>query len=43
MAIAEVNGQELYYEDSGVMARNHLSHGLYMDHEMFAPQVEALR
>jgi pimeloyl-ACP methyl ester carboxylesterase len=43
MAFADVNGQHLYYEDSGgdgppvVM-----SHGFLMDHEMFAPQVEAL-
>ena len=44
MAIAEVNGQELYYEDSGGDGPAIIfSHGLYMDHEMFAPQVEALR
>jgi alpha/beta hydrolase family protein len=40
---ADVNGQRLYYEDSGgdgpaVV----LSHGFLMDHEMFAPQVTAL-
>lgn len=44
MAFADVNGQKLYYEDSGgdgpVIV---FSHGLFMDHEMFAPQVEALR
>ena len=43
MAYAEVNGQRLYYEDSGgdgppVI----LGHGFLMDHEMFAPQVAAL-
>jgi 3-oxoadipate enol-lactonase len=43
MPIAEVNGQRIYYEDSGgpgpaVM----FSHGFLMDHEMFAPQVEVL-
>ena len=43
MPFAEVNGQRLRYEDSGgdgpaVI----LSHGLLMDREMFAPQVEAL-
>ncbi len=44
MAIAEVNGQELYYEDSGGDGPAIIfSHGLYMDHEMFAPQIEALR
>jgi 3-oxoadipate enol-lactonase len=43
MGYAEVNGQRLYYEDSGgsgpVVV---LSHGFLMDHEMFAPQVSAL-
>jgi pimeloyl-ACP methyl ester carboxylesterase len=43
MPHAEVNGQRLYFEDSGgdgppVI----LSHGFLMDHEMFAPQVAAL-
>ncbi|HEV8626117.1 MAG TPA: alpha/beta hydrolase [Acidimicrobiia bacterium] len=43
MTYADVNGQRLYYEDSGgdgpaVV----LSHGFLMDHEMFAPQVTAL-
>jgi pimeloyl-ACP methyl ester carboxylesterase len=43
MSYAEVNGQRLYYDDSGgdgppVV----LSHGFLMDHEMFAPQVAAL-
>ena len=43
MPIAEINGQELYYEDSGGDGPAIVfSHGLYMDHEMFAPQVEAL-
>lgn len=44
MAFADVNGQKLYYEDTGgdgpVIV---FSHGLFMDHEMFTPQVEALR
>ena len=44
MPIAEVNGQRLYYEDTGGAAPAVIfSHGLFMDHEMFAPQVEALR
>lgn len=43
MAFADINGQHLYFEDSGgdgppVV----LSHGFLMDHEMFAPQVAAL-
>jgi pimeloyl-ACP methyl ester carboxylesterase len=44
MPHAEVNGQNLYYEDSGgdgpVVV---FSHGLFMDESMFDPQVEALR
>jgi 3-oxoadipate enol-lactonase len=44
MSHADVNGQRLYYEDTGgdgpVVV---CSHGFLMDHEMFAPQVEALR
>jgi pimeloyl-ACP methyl ester carboxylesterase len=44
MAIAEVNGQKLYYEDTGGPGPAVIfSHGLFMDHEMFAPQVTALR
>jgi pimeloyl-ACP methyl ester carboxylesterase len=44
MPHAEVNGQRLYYEDSGGDGPAVVfSHGLFMDHEMFAPQVEALR
>src|SRR5260370_7751183 len=40
----EVNGQRIYYEDSGGQGLPVvLSHGLLMDHEMFAPQVDALR
>ncbi|MEX2080503.1 MAG: alpha/beta hydrolase [Dehalococcoidia bacterium] len=43
VAQATVNGQKLYFEDSGgdgpaVI----LAHGFLMDHEMFAPQVKAL-
>jgi 3-oxoadipate enol-lactonase len=41
---AQLNGQRIYFEDTGgdgppVI----LAHGFLMDHEMFAPQVEALR
>jgi pimeloyl-ACP methyl ester carboxylesterase len=44
MPIAEVNGQTLYYEDTGGDGPAVIfSHGLFMDHEMFAPQVEALK
>ncbi len=43
MPHADINGQRIYFEDSGgdgpaVI----LAHGFLMDHEMFAPQVEAL-
>lgn len=42
--IAHVNDQRLYYEDTGGTAPIiAFSHGMLMDHEMFAPQVEALR
>lgn len=44
MPFADVNDQTLFYEDTGgsgpVLA---FSHGLLMDHTMFAPQVVALR
>jgi pimeloyl-ACP methyl ester carboxylesterase len=44
MPIAEVNGQRIYYEDTGGSGPPVIfSHGLFMDHEMFAPQVDALR
>jgi pimeloyl-ACP methyl ester carboxylesterase len=43
MPYADVNGQRLYFEDTGgdddVIV---FSHGLLMDHEMFGPQVDAL-
>jgi pimeloyl-ACP methyl ester carboxylesterase len=44
MAFAAINGQNIYYEDTGgdgpaVV----LGHGFLMDHEMFEPQVAALR
>ena len=43
MPFASVNGQRLFYEDSGGTGPAVIfSHGLFMDHEMFAPQVEAL-
>jgi len=42
MPHADVNGQRLYYEDTGagepVLV---FSHGLFMDHSMFDPQVRA--
>jgi pimeloyl-ACP methyl ester carboxylesterase len=42
--IAEVNGQRIAYEDTGGDAPAVIfSHGLLMDREMFAPQIEALR
>ena len=44
MPFVESDGARLYYEDSGgdgpVVA---FSHGILMDHEMFAPQVDALK
>lgn len=52
MPHADVNGQKLVYEDTGAPAQQSsggnspvviLSHGFLMDHEMFAPQVAALR
>jgi pimeloyl-ACP methyl ester carboxylesterase len=44
MPFAPVNGQNLYYEDSGGRGPAIVfSHGLLMDHTMFAPQVQALR
>jgi pimeloyl-ACP methyl ester carboxylesterase len=44
MPIAAVNGQRIYYEDTGGSGPPVIfSHGLFMDHEMFAPQVEALK
>jgi len=44
MPIAAVNGQKIYYEDiGGAGPAVVFSHGLFMDHEMFAPQVEALK
>lgn len=51
MPYAAVNGQELYYEDTGETVAEPgrlaptliFSHGLLMDHTMFAPQIEALR
>jgi len=45
MPYADVNGQRLYFEDTGGDSTDVIvfSHGLLMDHEMFAPQVDALR
>jgi pimeloyl-ACP methyl ester carboxylesterase len=43
MPFADVNGQHIFFEDSGGSgAAVIFSHGFLMDHEMFAPQVEAL-
>src|SRR5205809_7354217 len=43
MPFADVNGQHLYFEDSGGPGPAIIfSHGFLMDHEMFAPQVAAL-
>jgi 3-oxoadipate enol-lactonase len=43
MPFADVNGQHLYFEDSGGSGPAVIfSHGFLMDHEMFAPQVDAL-
>lgn len=43
MPYANINGQRLYFEDSGgTGAPVILAHGFLMDHEMFAPQVAAL-
>lgn len=42
MPYAQVNGQRLYYEDTGGEGPPVVfSHGFLMDHRMFAPQVEA--
>jgi pimeloyl-ACP methyl ester carboxylesterase len=44
MPYAEVNGQRLYYEDTGGNGQAIIfSHGLLLDGAMFAPQVAALR
>ncbi|HUS24911.1 MAG TPA: alpha/beta hydrolase [Candidatus Binatia bacterium] len=43
MAFAAINGQNIYFEDSGGPGLPVvLGHGFLMDHEMFAPQVAAL-
>ena len=43
MPHAAINGQQIYFEDSGGDgAPVVLAHGFLMDHEMFAPQVAAL-
>ncbi len=43
MPFADVNGQHIYFEDSGGDGPAVIfSHGFLMDHEMFAPQVDAL-
>ncbi len=44
MPHAAINGQDLYYEDTGGEGPPVVfSHGFLMDHEMFAPQVAELR
>jgi 3-oxoadipate enol-lactonase len=43
MPFADVNGHRLYYEDSGGQGPAvAFSHGAFMDHTMWAPQVQAL-
>ncbi|HEV8623085.1 MAG TPA: alpha/beta hydrolase [Acidimicrobiia bacterium] len=43
MAFSHVNGQAIHYEDTGGAGLPViLGHGFLMDHEMFAPQVQAL-
>jgi 3-oxoadipate enol-lactonase len=43
MPFADVNGQHIYFEDSGGSGAPVIfSHGYLMDHEMFEPQVAAL-
>jgi pimeloyl-ACP methyl ester carboxylesterase len=43
MPFADVNGQRIYFEDTGGRgAAVIFSHGILMDHEMFEPQVAAL-
>jgi pimeloyl-ACP methyl ester carboxylesterase len=44
MPLHKINGQWIHYKDSGGnLPPVVLAHGLLMDHEMFDPQVEALR
>jgi pimeloyl-ACP methyl ester carboxylesterase len=44
MPYAQVNGQKLFYEDTGGDKPAVIfSHGLLMDHSMFAPQLAALK
>ncbi len=44
MPYAAINGQEIYFEDTGGdVPPVVLAHGFLMDHDMFAPQVRALR
>ena len=43
MPIARVNGQSIYFEDTGGSGYPLIfSHGLLMDHAMFIPQIQAL-
>lgn len=43
MPLHKINGQWIHYEDSGgKLGPVVLAHGLLMDNEMFAPQIEAL-
>ena len=44
MPVVEVNGARVYFEDTGAGGGPVVfSHGILMDHEMFAPQIAALR
>jgi len=42
MPVATINGHPLYFEETGSGPPVVFSHGFLMDHDMFAPQVEAL-
>jgi pimeloyl-ACP methyl ester carboxylesterase len=41
MAYADTNGQRIFYTDHGEGPPVLFSHGFFMDHEMWAPQVDA--
>jgi pimeloyl-ACP methyl ester carboxylesterase len=44
LALDKINGQWIHYQDTGGdLQPVVLAHGLLMDSEMFAPQLEALR
>ncbi|MGH2729315.1 MAG: alpha/beta fold hydrolase, partial [Actinomycetota bacterium] len=43
MPFVEVDGVKLFYEEAGDGPPVVFSHGLFMDHEMFDPQVDVLQ